>query len=97
MEIKRNLIDLTIEELEEELSMMGQPKFRAKQIFQWCHKGVMSIDEMTNISKDLRQILKDKFRFDRCEELFHICKCLFVIRIFFLKAGVTCKSVHICS
>ncbi|HOV25348.1 MAG TPA: 23S rRNA (adenine(2503)-C(2))-methyltransferase RlmN [Pseudobacteroides sp.] len=65
MEIKRNLIDLTIEELEEELSMMGQPKFRAKQIFQWCHKGVMSIDEMTNISKDLRQILKDKFRFDR--------------------------------
>jgi 23S rRNA (adenine2503-C2)-methyltransferase len=65
MEIKQNLIDLTIEELEEALISMGQPKYRAKQIFQWSQKGALSIDEMTNISKDLRQLLKKSFRFDR--------------------------------
>lgn len=37
----------------------GQQKFRAKQIFEWLYqKRVDSIDEMTNLSKDLRQLLK---------------------------------------
>ena len=40
----------------------GQQKFRAKQIFEWLYqKRVNSIDEMTNLSKDLRQVLKDNF------------------------------------
>ncbi len=40
----------------------GQQKFRAKQIFEWLYqKRVDSIDEMTNLSKDLRQLLKDNF------------------------------------
>lgn len=61
MEIKLNLLDLTIEELQEELEAIGQEKYRAKQIFQWVHKGVKDIDEMTNLSKDLRQTLKEVF------------------------------------
>ena len=37
----------------------GQQKFRAKQIFEWLYqKRVNTIDEMTNLSKELRQILK---------------------------------------
>ena len=37
-------------------------KFRAKQIFEWLYqKRVDSIDDMTNLSKDLRQVLKDNF------------------------------------
>ena len=40
----------------------GQQKFRAKQIFEWLYqKRVDTIDEMTNLSKDLRQLLKDNF------------------------------------
>ena len=40
----------------------GQQKFRAKQIFEWLYqKRVNTIDEMTNLSKELRQILKDHF------------------------------------
>lgn len=60
MEDKINLLDLSIEDLQGLLAEMGQEKFRAKQIFQWLHKGIKDIDEMTNLSKALRQALKDK-------------------------------------
>lgn len=48
---------LTLEELQAELKKMGQPSFRAGQIFKWLHEGVKSFDEMTNISKSLREEL----------------------------------------
>ena len=47
------------EEIEAELKAMGQPKFRAGQIFDWLTKGVKSFDEMTNLSKDLRTKLSE--------------------------------------
>ena len=53
----RNLMDMTLEELEQLLSEMGQQKFRAKQIFKWVNSGIKSIDDMTNLSKQLRQEL----------------------------------------
>ncbi|MDP4180201.1 MAG: 23S rRNA (adenine(2503)-C(2))-methyltransferase RlmN [Bacillota bacterium] len=65
MDKKQNLYDLTVEELEESLVVIGEPKYRAKQIFQWVHKGVLSIDEMTNLSKELRQKIKDNFNFEK--------------------------------
>ncbi len=46
----------------DELSNIFQPSFRAKQIFQWIYqKGVDEFDEMKNISKELRNTLKDKY------------------------------------
>lgn len=51
---------LTLEELQAELKKMGQPSFRAGQIFKWLHEGVKSFDEMTNISKSLREELGQK-------------------------------------
>ena len=30
---------------------LGEPAFRAKQVFQWLHRGAVSFDEMTNLSK----------------------------------------------
>ncbi|MEG0756512.1 MAG: 23S rRNA (adenine(2503)-C(2))-methyltransferase RlmN [Oscillospiraceae bacterium] len=47
------------EELAAFLKELGQPAFRAKQIFTWLHSGVTSYDEMTNLSKDLRQKLQE--------------------------------------
>ena len=38
---------------------LGEPAFRAKQVFQWLHRGARSFDEMTNISKALREKLKE--------------------------------------
>lgn len=40
---------------------IGEPKFRAKQIFAWLYKGVSSFDEMRNIPAALREKLSAEF------------------------------------
>ena len=52
---------LTIEELKAELAQMGEKPFRAGQIFKWLHQGVESFEEMSNLSKDLRARLAERF------------------------------------
>ena len=53
---------LYLEELTEKLKEMGQPAFRAKQIFEWPHeKLVENYEEMTNLSKELREKLKKTY------------------------------------
>lgn len=48
----RNLLDLS----QDELANLLSPKFRAKQIYEWVYKkNARSFDEMTNISKDVRE------------------------------------------
>ena len=49
------------EELSASLKEMGQPNFRAMQIFRWLHQGVESFDEMTNLPKSLRDQLAAEF------------------------------------
>ncbi|QNU65599.1 23S rRNA (adenine(2503)-C(2))-methyltransferase RlmN [Ruminiclostridium herbifermentans] len=61
----KNLMDMTIEELEQMLVDMGQQRFRAKQIFKWVNSGINSIDDMTNISKQLRQELSEVCKISR--------------------------------
>ncbi|MBS3417044.1 23S rRNA (adenine(2503)-C(2))-methyltransferase RlmN, partial [Staphylococcus aureus] len=59
---KQSIYSLRFDEMQNWLVEQGQQKFRAKQIFEWLYqKRVDSIDEMTNLSKDLRQLLKDNF------------------------------------
>ena len=41
------------------LKELGEPSFRAKQVFQWLHRGAVSFDGMTNLSKELRKKLSD--------------------------------------
>ena len=48
------------EELSDFLRELGEPAFRAKQIFTWLHRGITSFDEMSNISKSLRQKLQEQ-------------------------------------
>ena len=52
---------LTIEELKNALADMGEKPFRAGQIFKWLHQGVESFEEMSNLSKDLRARLAERF------------------------------------
>ena len=47
-------------ELEQFFQELGEPKFRAKQVFQWLWRGVESFDEMTNLSKALREKLRQR-------------------------------------
>ncbi|AUG57352.1 MAG TPA: 23S rRNA (adenine(2503)-C(2))-methyltransferase RlmN [Ruminiclostridium sp.] len=58
MEGKVDLMNMEIDELEGFVLSLGEPKFRARQIFEWVNKGVKDIDSMTNLSKDLRENLK---------------------------------------
>ena len=46
------------------LQELGQPAFRVKQIEQWLwEKGATSVDEMTNLPKNLREQLAERFSF----------------------------------
>lgn len=54
------LSGMSLEELENLMSELGATKFRAKQIHNWIYtKSVSTIDEMTNLSKDFREQLKE--------------------------------------
>ncbi len=54
---------LSFEELEQFIVDIGDKKFRAAQIYQWLHqKLITDFDEMTNISKSLREKLKQECR-----------------------------------
>ena len=56
-----NLKSMTLPELSACLKEMGQPAFRAKQVYTWLHKGVRSYEEMTNIPQSLRAALAEQF------------------------------------
>ena len=57
--VKVNLLGMPRAKLIEFFAEMGEKPFRAKQIMQWIHQyGVHDFDEMTNISKGLREKLK---------------------------------------
>lgn len=58
---------MTIDELKEAVLEMEQSQFRAGQIYSWLHqKGAQSFDDMTNLSKDFRKELTDKFELLNC-------------------------------
>ena len=59
---KIDILALLPEELEEQIKLCGEKKFRAKQIFSWLHvKQVKSFEEMTDLSAQLRAKLNDLF------------------------------------
>ncbi len=57
----RSIKSMTAQEIGTVLKELGQPAFRAGQVFSWLHKGVSSYDEMTNLPKALRDILAEKY------------------------------------
>lgn len=52
-----NIKSMTLQELSQLLKELGQPAFRAKQVYTWLHKGVRDYDEMSNLPKSLREVL----------------------------------------
>ncbi|MBQ2420839.1 MAG: radical SAM protein, partial [Clostridia bacterium] len=66
--MKKDIKSMTLVELENEMKLIGQPKFRAGQIFDWLQKRcVTTFDEMTNLSKELRSLLDDGYYIANCE------------------------------
>ena len=56
-----HLKSMTIPEIGAVLKELGQPAFRAKQVYSWLHKGVRSYEEMTNLPKALRDTLESRY------------------------------------
>ncbi len=50
---------MTLEELTLWFQEHGEPTFRAKQVFRWLYRGVTSFEEMSDLSKSLRQMLSE--------------------------------------
>ena len=56
-----HLKSMTIPEIGVILKELGQPAFRAKQVYSWLHKGVRSYEQMSNLPKALRDALQEKY------------------------------------
>lgn len=69
VETKKDIRKLTKAELEEIILGLGEKKFRAKQIYEWLwQKSARSFEEMTNLSKTLRQQLFENFTINCIQE-----------------------------
>ena len=55
--MKQDIKSMTLAELQDAFAALGEPKFRAKQVFTWLHRGAVSFEAMTNLSKPLRETL----------------------------------------
>lgn len=58
---KADIKSMTKDELSKTLEKIGEPRYRAVQVFKWLHRGIESFDEMTDIPKTLRDKLSDEF------------------------------------
>ena len=58
---KAAIRSLLPEELEAELKALGEPSYRAKQVFSWLSRGAESFAGMSNLPKQLREKLKDRY------------------------------------
>jgi 23S rRNA (adenine2503-C2)-methyltransferase len=59
---QKNIRHLDLEGIERYFESLGEKKFRARQLYEWIwQKGALSFDDMTNLSKSLRQQLDETF------------------------------------
>jgi len=57
-----NIYNLTLNDLEQYFLSIGEKKFKGQQVFDWLYrKKVKSFDEMTNLKKEIIDILKNNF------------------------------------
>ena len=58
----KNIKDYDLEDLKKEFTEMNEKPFRAEQVFKWIYESkVTSFDEMTNLSLELREKLKENY------------------------------------
>ena len=56
---------MTLPEIEADFASLGEPKYRAKQVFEWLGRGVRDFGEMNNLPKSLREKLAENYRLYR--------------------------------
>jgi len=69
IEMKKDIRTLSLDEIEKQLTDLGEKPFRAKQIYEWLwKKSATDFDQMTNLSLGLRDLLSEKFTMPTAEE-----------------------------
>lgn len=69
---KKDICSYNYDELKEEMLAIGEKAFRSKQIYEWLHvKLVDDFDEMTNLSKGLREKLKENYEIRKVKMIDH--------------------------
>ena len=61
----KDILSMLPQEIERDFISMGEQKFRAGQVCQWLSRGVRDFEDMTNISKPLREKLKENYELYR--------------------------------
>lgn len=92
----KDIKSYNLKELKEEIQQLGEKPFRAGQIYKWLHVDkVETFDEMTNISKDLRQKLSDEFEIRTLEPIKVLISKIDGTRkyLFRIKGGTIIESV----
>ncbi len=65
--MKKDIKSFSLDELKAEIALLGEKSFKAGQIYSWLHKrGAENFDEMTDISKNLRENLKNNYDIYNC-------------------------------
>lgn len=93
---RQDIKSMTMEELTEEITAMGQPSFRAKQIYSWLHeKLVQDFDAMGNLPKSLRAQLAGHYRLWDAEKVEVLASKIDGTRkyLFALQDGMVIESV----
>ncbi len=60
--MKKDILSMLPQEIETELEALGEPKYRARQIFEWLGRGMRDFDGMTNLPKALKEKMKSEYR-----------------------------------
>ena len=67
--VKRDIRQLNLQELQLVMNEIGEPKYRAKQVYEWLwQKGASNFSQMTNLSKHLRKQLEANFHIRAIDE-----------------------------
>ena len=94
---KPDLKSLPLNELTQRLSEAGFPAFRARQVYRWVHvQLVRDVDEMSNLPKDLKTYLKDRYRLTALKTAAHQISRIDGTQkfLFELPDGETIESVY---
>lgn len=57
---KKNVLDFDMEQLKSVISDLGEPAYRAKQVWEWVYNGAGCFDEMTNLPRTFRDLLNSR-------------------------------------
>ncbi len=69
---KKDIVSYDYTQLQEEVAAMGEPSYRAGQIYQWLHEKLTDdFDQMTNLPKTLRSRLKESYEICQMEPAAH--------------------------